>query len=433
MDNSIILYVSVDNFAVSAARVSHPTWDRSPLVIVTSVHPYGVVHSASGQAIREGVRKGMSLRRAQQKCARARFVNLDEINYEQFMNPIFHLLSQLSPETQRVSADEGFADLDGCERLHGTWSAHPLGFLPFANPTAGTYIRDGNRPSPPHKRTLPPRNARWITAIGAWLRRTIEHRIGLPVSIGCASNTLAAQCASRFISSRGLVWIQPGAEAQFFQLLSLKDIPGIGSSIASKLHKWNIQTVNAAQRLSPHILRTTFGPKRGIKIHRLLHGQPPHNGGSSDTPRKISRERTFWEPSNEYQFVEAVLHYLVELVGNRLRHQGLSTGTIGVRLCYQNAHAQKSRSSLAEHTDSNSRIFQSARHQLTARWKRNHRVRAVGLTASALRQTRKRQKKLFDSDNDRQRRLDRCVDALRDRFGFDVVHRGPSIHLEAGS
>lgn len=430
MNHTIIMYISVDDFAVSVTRLLHPEWHQHPLVITTSSRQSGVVHSVSPDASQTGVRAGMPMQQARQMCPNSRFVGLDSIPHQQFTDAIYSLLSELSPQAKQVAAGEICVDLAGCERMYGTWGAHPLGLVPFHSPAEGTYARDERQPIPPEKRTLPPRGERWITAIGTWIQRAIPRRIGLTVSVGCAANRLVARCASRLITPEGAVLVAEGTEERFMRQLSPEDIPGIGQSVMSKLQKWNVHSVAAAQELSRRLLRTTFGPKRGDKIYDLLRGTPPADLSSADIPQSICRERTFWEASNNPRFVEAMLHYLVELIGDRLRHQQLMAGKLHLKLCYEKSKPQRSRHRIDPPTDESNEIFHCARHQLSKRWRRNHRIRTIGVAVSNLCRTQERQTGLFAENDDRRRRLDRCVDQLRDRFGFDVLHRGPSIQLD---
>ena len=59
-------------------------------------------------------------------------------------------------------------------------------------------------------------------------------------------------------------------------------------------------------------------------------------------------------------------------------------------------------------------------------------MRLVGVGLADLRPVRVFQDSLFDTGAERSRRIDRCLDGLRERFGFGVVQRGPAIRLAEG-
>ena len=134
------------------------------------------------------------------------------------------LLGEVSPAIECASLDEGYVDLAGCERLYGVWSAGPLGRLPFSNGLPGIYLRCEDSAVPPPERTPVPEPYRWIAAVALWIKRAVKARTGLNISVGCASNRLAAKSASGFAKPNGLALIEPGREADFFLRLPLEDI-----------------------------------------------------------------------------------------------------------------------------------------------------------------------------------------------------------------
>jgi DNA polymerase-4 len=102
---------------------------------------------------------------------------------------------------------------------------------------------------------------------------------------------------------------------------------------------------------------------------------------------------------------------------------------VQVKLRYQDfTRVQRSRS-LRRHTDRDDEVFGVARRLLRERWCRTRRLRLIGVGLTDLRPVRVLQAPLFDTSSERSRRIDRCLDDLRDRFGFGVVQRGPGIHL----
>jgi hypothetical protein len=85
---------------------------------------------------------------------------------------------------------------------------------------------------------------------------------------------------------------------------------------------------------------------------------------------------------------------------------------------------------MKHHTDRDAAVFDVARLLLSRLWRRSRRVRLVGVGLTDLRPARSVQSWLFD-DAGRSRRLGRCLDSIRDRFGFSAVQRGLSINLAA--
>lgn len=425
-----ILHVDIDAFFASVEQVLDPALRGKPVIVGSAQRNHGVVASASYEARPYGIRAGMPLHRARELCPRATFLAGDYRQYRRFSREVFDLLSDVSPAVEKGSLDEAYVDLGGCKRLYGTWSARPLGRLPFSSPAPGVFARRENSPPSPSQRCVPDVESRWVSALAAWIQRTVWARLHLPISVGCARNKIAAKCASDFAKPRGLVLVEDGAEEAFFGLLSLEDIPGIGRSVRARFRKWNVRTVQEARRLPRPLLIQAFGPHLGEGVYDALRARGTAQLEEPDHPSSISRETTFWNASNDRRFIESMLHYLVQRVGNCLRSQGLAAGRVHVKLRYHDFKSARASRTLNSPTSSDQEIFEIAREQLWRRWSRSRRLRLVGVSVSTLRPAGAHQPDLFDDSEERNRRLDRCVDNLRERFGFSVVQRGPSIKLD---
>jgi nucleotidyltransferase/DNA polymerase involved in DNA repair len=190
-----------------------------------------------------------------------------------------------------------------------------------------------------------------------------------------------------------------------------------------------VQTVAHARRLPLDLLQATFGQRPGLSLYRRIRGRGETELQEPSLPSSVSRETTFWQASNDRRFVEAMLFYLTERVGNSLRRKALAGRSVHLKLRYHDFNSFTSSRSLREPTNQDGEIFEVARALLARRWSRTRRLRLVGVGVSGLHRLDRRQSKLFEDRTERHRRVDCCLDQLRDRFGFGVVQRGPSIEL----
>lgn len=424
-----ILHVDLDAFFASVEQVLHPELRGQPVIVGSAQKRRGVVVSASYEARPCGVHAGMPIYEARRLCPNATYLAGEYSEYRRFSREVFDLLTEVSPDVEKGSLDEAYLDLGGCRRLYGTWSAGPLGRLPYHEPARGVYLRREDSPPGPRERSAPEDHHRWVAAVAAWVQRTVRARTGLPISVGCATNKLAAKCASDFGKPRGLVLVEPGAEEAFFGLLSLEDIPGLGHAVRRRLRRWNVRTVEEARRLPGHLLRQAFGSRQGEGIFQALRGRGSDVLSEPDHPSSISRETTFWHASNDRWFVEAMLFYLIERVGNALRRQGLAGRRVHLKLRYHDFSGNDTSRTLDSPTSEDQKIFRTARRLLVRRWSRTRRLRLIGVKLTGLHPIDGYQQDLFDDTEGRHRRLDRCLDGLRDRYGFSVVQRGAAIEL----
>jgi DNA polymerase-4 len=432
MDAPLILHADIDAFFASVEQVLNPDLRGRPVIVGGGIEGRGVIASCSYEARPFGLTAGMPIFRARELCPDGLYVPPNFPEYNRFAGLVFDILSSVSPSVEQASLDEAYVDLSGCARMYGLWSARPLSRLPFTREGEGVYRRSDTVPIPPESRVVLADSCRWVAGLALAIKRRIRRETGLDVSFGIGSNKLVAKIASDFGKPNGIGLVECGREADFLARLELCDIPGLGRATRNHLLKWNVRTVAEARRLPRALLGEAFGPERGALLYDILRGSIDDRHGElriDELPRSISRETTFWTPSSDRGFVESMLFYLTERLGRALRREGLEGRTVQVKLRYQDlARVQCSRS-LGEYSDCDDRMFEAARRLLRTHWCRTRRLRLVGIGLTDLRPARSFQTRLFDTRGDRCRRIDRCLDGLRDRFGFGVIQRGPTIEL----
>ena len=436
MDAPLIIHVDVDAFFASVEQVLDPSLGGRPVIVGGGVEGRGVVASASYAARRFGLKAGMPIFRARERCPDGVYLPPRFAEYNRFAARVFDVLSEVSPSVEQASLDECSVDLRGCERLYGAWADRPSARLPFVEAAGGVYRRREGRAVPADRGVLLPEPCRWTGAVGLWIKRAVKSRVGLNVSVGIGPNKLVARMASGFGKPDGAVLVEPGREAAFVGMFELKDVPGVGRVTCEKLRRWNVRSVQDARRLPMDLWEDAFGPERGAMLYHLVRGELPDHAAAlrvGEPPRSIARETTFWTAASDYEFVESMLFYLTERLGRALRRERMQGRTVQVKLRYQDFSTALCSRSLRARTDEDERIFAVARSLLRARWRRTRRLRLVGVGLTDLGRACVRQEDLFDERADRSRRIDRCLDGLRAQFGFDVVRRGLSINLAAAA
>jgi DNA polymerase IV len=174
MRRGTILHADLDAFYASVEQLLDPSLLGKPIAVGG-----GVVLAASYEAKAFGVRGGMSGRRARELCPQLQFVSGNFKEYQRLGDAAIQVLGDFTPLVERLSIDEAFADVAGCERLFG----------------------------PPDM-------------IAKEIRRRVRAEVGLPISVGVARTKHLAKIASQVAKPDGLVVVDPAAEVAF-----LHDLP----------------------------------------------------------------------------------------------------------------------------------------------------------------------------------------------------------------
>ena len=110
------LHADLDAFYASVEQLLDPSMRGKPIAVGG-----GVVLAASYEAKAFGVRGGMPGRRARELCPQLRFVTGHFSEYQRLGDAAIKILGDFTPLVERLSIDEAFADVAGCEAP--LWSA----------------------------------------------------------------------------------------------------------------------------------------------------------------------------------------------------------------------------------------------------------------------------------------------------------------------
>src|SRR5215813_10601930 len=109
-----ILHADLDAFYASVEQLLDPALRGKPIAVGG-----GVVLAASYEAKAFGVQSGMSGWRARELCPQLTFVDGHFKDYQRLGDAAIAIIDDFTPLVERISIDEAFADVAGCEHLFG--------------------------------------------------------------------------------------------------------------------------------------------------------------------------------------------------------------------------------------------------------------------------------------------------------------------------
>ena len=110
-----ILHADLDAFYASVEQLLDPSLAGKPIAVGRAI-----VLAASYEAKSFGVRSGMSGRQARELCPALHFVDGHFAEYQRLGDAAIAVLDDFTPLVERLSIDEAFADVAGCEHLFGS-------------------------------------------------------------------------------------------------------------------------------------------------------------------------------------------------------------------------------------------------------------------------------------------------------------------------
>jgi DNA polymerase-4 len=384
-----IFHVDMDAFFVSVEELFDPSLKGKAVVVGGGPNERGVVSAASYEARKFGVHSAMPLRTAYQKCPQAIFVHGHPDRYRECSQQVFEILNSFTPQVEMASIDEAYLDLTGTERLHGR------GF------------------EAAHK-----------------LHEAIRRGTQLNCSIGVSASKLVSKIASDQAKPNGILWILPGAEADFLAPLDVRKVPGVGKATEKNLHACGIRKVGDLARLEQSFLEKKFGKwglalagkSRGLDAGGWFdRGEGKNEIGTDISAKSISHEHTFTEDTPDVQKIEATLAKLSEMVGRRLREGGFFARNIHIKFRYSDFTTFTRSRTLDHATQIDTEILDTARTLFTESWKRGEKIRLLGVYAGGF-TANEGQLSLIDAQkNERWRKALQAADTLRDKYGEKTV------------
>jgi DNA polymerase-4 len=384
-----ILHVDMDAFYASVELLRRPELRGRP-VVVGGAGARGVVAAASYEARSYGVHSAMPALRARRLCPDAVFLPGDHPHYAEVSGRLMELFRSVTPLVEPLSLDEAFLDISGTRRLLG----------------------------PPEE-------------VAAWLRGRVRDEESLSCSVGVASNKFLAKLATNRAKPRasrsgpvegpGVHVVEPGTELAFLHPLPVGALWGVGPATLAKLERLGIATVADLAATPYPALATSLGKGAATHLHELSHGRDDRVVLPDQAPKSISHEETFAADLTSFEQLRPEVVRMSEAVAARLRHHGFRGRTVQVKVRYRDFSTITRSTTLPAATDRGTDVLGTAWAMLEL-LPVDRGVRLVGVGVSNLGSEPVPQQLSFDApSDDGWDRANQAVDAIRDRFGSQLI------------
>jgi DNA polymerase-4 len=387
-----ILHADLDAFYASVEQLLDPSLRGKPIAVGG-----GVVLAASYEAKAFGVRGGMSGRRARELCPQLHFVSGHFKEYQRLGDAAIKVLGDFTPLVERLSIDEAFADVAGCQRLFG----------------------------PPAE-------------IAKEIRRRVRAELGLPISVGVARTKHLAKIASQVAKPDGLVVVDPKIELAFLHDLPVELMWGVGPATKARLAEVGVLTIGQLAQIPGRRLERLLGQALGDKLAALAWNRDPREIKTQRRTQSAGAQSALGrKPADERAFRPTLLH-LADRVATRLRAKSRPGRTVTVRVRFADLRSI-TRSVTLSAPISATRMLAEVAEDLVRSMLADHpgetTITLLAISVSNLEKHPMVQLELPLGLDDEPRRpgtkkgaarwvADRAVDKIRDRFGWEAIGYG---------
>ena len=361
---------------------------------------HSIILAKSAPAKKYGIQTGEPLFQALEKCPDLKIVEPDYSLYVECSRHFVEVLRQFSPVVEQYSIDEAWVDMTGTARLFG-----------------------------------PP-----VLAADA-MRRKVLDELGFTVNVGISSNKLLAKMAGDFEKPNKVHTLFPEEVAAKMWPLPVRDLFLVGGATERKLRLLGIYTIGDLAKADPALLCRKLG-KHGETIWHYANGRNAELVSPEPAEAKgFGNSVTTAKDVTSTEEAHLVLLSLTETAAMRMRREGKYGSCITVHLRTNEFKHFSHQRKLHCATNITRELYREAARVFDEAWDRKTPLRQLGVQITDLSDRPYQQYDLFSGmtpqQYERKMKLDETVDALRDRFGEDILRRAkfandPGSHMAGG-
>lgn len=382
-----IIHFDGDSFFASIEQVMDHKLKGKPVV---TGGERGAITSASIEAKRMGVNRGIPLHIAKEMCPGLKVVNGDYLSYSIFASRMYSIVREFAHEVEEYSIDECFADITGLDKLY----------------------------------------KKSYEEIGMMIKAKLETSLGVTFGVGLAPTKVLAKIASKHRKPAGFTVINKKNLNNFLKDLPTGKIWGIGPASSRELNKLGIITALdlASKPLSWIESMRLAKPYKEIWLE--LQGISTNDISlDHDSPLSIIVSRTFTPPTGDMEILLSELSKNVEAACAKARRHKMRPRAMRFYLKTQQFTYQGLDIVFPQATSSPIEMMNTINKNLDKVYRKRTLYRATGVCLKnfggdsatpdlfgATRQTEK------------QRAVFSVVDRLASRYGENTVHLGSSLN-----
>ena len=387
MDRTI-LHCDMNGFYASVELLDHPELRGTPMAVCGNPeNRHGIILAKNEIAKKYGVTTAETLWQARKKCPPLQVVPPHHEKYRHYSKLINKIYLEFTDMVEPFSVDESWLDVTASLRLFGS----------------GKEIADK-------------------------IRATVRERLGLTLSAGVSFNKIFAKMGSDYKKPDAVTEFPRGRMEEQIWPLDAGEMLGVGKATREKLGRMGIHTIGDIAHADRTLLKSMLG-KLGDTLHEYACGME-HSRVRFEyeriPPKSVGHSSTCPQDLKSAEEIHRVLLALSEEVSRKLRREHLYAFSICLILKDTSLSTMEHQCRLEEPTRGVREMMQAADRLLFQSYRFARPIRMVGIRASTLvREEEYAQTSLYlDAQmREKEERIDRKIDALRERFGKQVIQR----------
>ena len=352
----------------------------------------GIVLAKSTPAKKKGVVTAETIYSARKKCPGLKVYPPNYNWYKQMSDSMFNLISEYTPDIEKMSIDECFVDYTPVKHLYGDE-------IEFA-----------------YK-----------------IKKEIKEKLGFTVNVGVANNKICAKMASDLSKPDKVHTIFKEEVHEKMWPLPVNELFGIGKRTSEKLSNLGVKTIGDLANYNENELYKYFKNMAHDMIASANGIGSDFVNNEKEDPKGIGNETTL---NHNIYHKEELYPYLLALSENvtlRLRKQEKYAYVIVVTLKDKYFKRTSHQKKLVNATNLTEEVFKVTK-EILGEMDVNDGVRLIGVRLDHLVDTSVHQVSLFEDieNRDDNKALEKTVDELKEKYGFKVIDKASLSEVRVG-
>lgn len=272
-----IILVDMNAFFASVEQRDRPEWRGRPVAITNGLQGTCII-TCSYEARAYGIKTGMRLPEAREKCPSLIQCPADPERYAKVSTAIMTALETITPDVEVFSVDEAFLDVTRCQKLLG---------------------------APEH--------------IARLVKQAVFDASGLLCSIGISGDKTTAKHAAKQNKPNGLTVVPPWQAKTYLHNVPVTELCGINKGIGGYLAERGVFTCGDMAQLPISELARRFG-NLGRRIWKMCRAEDPDKVTTEvKDPKSIGHGKVMPPDTTDQDVILMYLLHMSEKVAARLR------------------------------------------------------------------------------------------------------------------
>lgn len=387
-EERVILHCDLNNFFASVSLLFNPTLRSVPVAVCGDKEQrHGIVLAKNEAAKRCGVKTAEAIFEAKAKCPELVILPPMMDKYKEYSEKAHRIYEEYTDMIEPFGIDECWLDVTGSRLLFGS----------------GEEIADK-------------------------IRREINQKLGITVSVGVSFNKVFAKLGSDMKKPDGITVISRENFREKIWRLPISDLLFVGRKTTDRLRSCGICTIGDAAVCSDEMLERLLG-KNGLELKRYALGEdnsPVSRQHEKATPKSIGRSVTRQQDFKTPDEIWGMFLSLAREISDSLREQGLYAGGVQVHIRNAALSVKEFSRSYPDSVNGAKIIAERGMELLNEHFGFTEPLRSVGLRAINLREYQTAiQEDIFGDSEKREteEKIESSIYELRKKFGSTSITR----------